>query len=682
MKKLLLFLLVVIASVDLSGEIAVKSFRKLDNDLDARVNFPLKDQNGKDCAIIKVVTTQTGFNFDGGQLGIVKTVQKASEIWMYVPYGLKRLSIFHPQLGQLRDYIIPINIDQSTVYEMILVSGKVTTFVEETIESQWLVITPEPANALVYINDEFVKSGIYQAKLKPGNYNYRVEAPLYHPLIGVIQIAGKKEELKAQLKPNYGYITITSSPEIDAQILIDDKPFPVNTPATTDKLKSGEYTVRVIKEMYQPYMQRVIVNDDKTTEINAFLQPNFAELTINASTDAAIYINNVLKGKGSWNGRLTTGVFSLEARLNQHRNAKQDIELNVGEKRIVNLQPRPICGSLDVITNPQGATITVDGKEYGKTPNTIRNLLIGDYKLQLSKAGFGSIQRNIHIEENNELIVNEKLINGRIVTINSNPSGAKLVIDNIDVGKTPYSGLLTYGSYKLSATLEGLTNDLDIEVNESGKSNFILNLGKKITIDADIKRCQVYINNQLVGFNPYTGNLDYGKYKVSVVREGRKFEKDIVVYKNNTETDVYFDIKKLIRVENNSGPANLFLSVLVPGLGDYNVTKREQNGVETMLWSYGLILSGVGCKLYSNSVYAKYHLATDQTEMDNFYTEANYANYGFYALVATGLAVWIYDIFWVANKGVQNKKGYTRDQISLIYDPSIQMAGITYKIKF
>ena len=71
MKKIFGFILFLsfIANVT-AQQISVKSFRKLETDLDARVTEPIKDQNGDLCAIIKVQTTQSGFYFDGGQLGI------------------------------------------------------------------------------------------------------------------------------------------------------------------------------------------------------------------------------------------------------------------------------------------------------------------------------------------------------------------------------------------------------------------------------------------------------------------------------------------------------------------------------------------------------------------------------------------------------------------------------------
>ncbi|MEI6579439.1 MAG: hypothetical protein WCN92_08265, partial [Eubacteriales bacterium] len=88
-------------------QIAVISFRALSNDLDARASYPKEDKNGEKAALIKIVTTETGFEFDAGVIGIVATVQKTSEIWLYVPRGSKVVTIKHPKLGLLRNYPYP-----------------------------------------------------------------------------------------------------------------------------------------------------------------------------------------------------------------------------------------------------------------------------------------------------------------------------------------------------------------------------------------------------------------------------------------------------------------------------------------------------------------------------------------------------------------------------------------------
>jgi len=405
----LVFMLLLLA-LTTYAEISVKSFRLLENDLDARVNYPMKDQNGDVCAIIKVVTSQTGFSFDGGMTGIVKTIEKPSEIWVYVPWGLKRLSIFHPQLGQLRDYMLTMSVERACVYELQLISGRIETTVVEEIVSQWLVINPKPANALVYINDEFVRTGDYSAKLKPGTYNYRVELPLYHTEAGVVELGIEKKTLSVSLKPAFGYIKVNSLPESGAQVFVDDKLLPSSTPLTTEPIASGEHTVQVVKEMYQPVAQKVTVADGQTIPLNVKMQPNFAELTINAPVGANILINNQQKGTGSWNGRLSAGVYSVEASLAQHRSARQDLELATGDKQSIDLQPTPIYGSLDVVSSPMGATIIIDGKEYGTTPNTIERILIGDYTVKLNKAGYELLSQKITIKENTNQSVNVSLL--------------------------------------------------------------------------------------------------------------------------------------------------------------------------------------------------------------------------------------------------------------------------------
>ena len=76
----------------------------------------VKDKNGDVCALIKFSVRDNKFTFEPN-MGVVKTEQKVGETWIYVPTQTKRITIRHPQLGILRDYVIPVNIEQKVVYE-------------------------------------------------------------------------------------------------------------------------------------------------------------------------------------------------------------------------------------------------------------------------------------------------------------------------------------------------------------------------------------------------------------------------------------------------------------------------------------------------------------------------------------------------------------------------------------
>ena len=82
----------------------------------------------------------------------------------------------------------------------------------------------------------------------------------------------------------------------------------------------------------------------------------------------------------------------------------------LGETKTITLDaPTPINGNIDVDSSPMGATIYIDGKNYGETPNYISDILIGEHELKLTKQGCTEIKKTITIKEDETLTINEKL---------------------------------------------------------------------------------------------------------------------------------------------------------------------------------------------------------------------------------------------------------------------------------
>lgn len=70
---LLSFLLFLPSILEAQNNISVKSFRLLETDLTANLEGTKEiDQNGEVAALIKVITTERGFVFDVGMLGIAR----------------------------------------------------------------------------------------------------------------------------------------------------------------------------------------------------------------------------------------------------------------------------------------------------------------------------------------------------------------------------------------------------------------------------------------------------------------------------------------------------------------------------------------------------------------------------------------------------------------------------------
>lgn len=385
--------------------ISVKSFRLLETDLTANTAGTMKrDQNNEVSALIKVVTTETGFAFDGGMLGIVGTEQRTGEIWVYVPQKSRKITLSHQKLGVLRDYYYPVPVEAGRTYEMVLTTGKVTTIVQESAGGQYLVMTVTPANAEVSIDDVPVEvaDGVVLTLLKYGRHTYRVSAALHEPTMGQFEIGNAKKELSVALLPAYGVLQVDSDPS-GAEVYIDgDYQSAGTTPFTSKWLSPGKHTLQFKMPVYKTRTMEVVVPGNGTTQpVEAMLQPNFAEVSVSAPGDAEIYINNELKGVGRWSGRLNAGLYTVEARKASHYSSSQSVEVVAGDKRTVTLSaPVPRYGSLNISTRPIGATVSVDGTALtGTTPNIYADILIGEHTLTVTKPGYVEAEQRIMVEE-------------------------------------------------------------------------------------------------------------------------------------------------------------------------------------------------------------------------------------------------------------------------------------------
>jgi len=452
----------------LQAQIAVKSFRVLPTDQTARITNPVKDQNGEKCALIKVVTDQSGFAWEGGMLGIVKVEKKTGEFWVYVPHGAKKITIKHDQLKVLRDYIYSEAIKEATVYEMVLTTGTVvTTIVAPKIESVWLMVNSNPSEAELFIDDTYVGQTPFQKKLKKQRYNYRLSKAKYQPNAGVVDLANitDKKQLDITLKPDFGSVYITSEPESGAIVFLDDNNTGKKTPCTISEIKSGSHRIKLRLEWYEPVVKEftLAAEEEKTLTVN--LAPSFGELTITTDPKADIFIDNQKKEFGQHTCRLSPGIYSIKAQKNAHTDDERSIEIIVGDKKNISLNPKPQYGTLDIASTPWEADITIDGKNYGKTPTTINNLLVGTYTIKLTKAGHAQLTKIITIEEGETESINVELPSGKQVTINSTPQGATLYIDNEYKGTTPFTTELSFGQHNAKLTLdeyEDLTKAIEI----------------------------------------------------------------------------------------------------------------------------------------------------------------------------------------------------------------------------
>ena len=344
MRRTTLYIFAILFScLSYSQSISVSSFKLLESDLTANTaGTTERDQNGEVAALIKVVTTQTGFVFDGGSLGIVKTKQTPGEVWVYIPHGAKKITIKHPQLGVLRDYYFPVSIEKARTYEMVLISGTVQTIVQQARTSQYVVFQLVPPNAIVELDGNLLQTvdGTATKMMKFGTYNYRVQAPNYLPEAGNVTVddPDNKKIVNVSLKPNFSKVTIKV--DNNAEIWINGVKKGNGT--WTGDLGEGTYE---FEAKLQGYRSTLLTKDLMVTQEPQVINlqtptPIYGEADINSSPAMAdIYIDGKKSGQTpQLISKLLIGSHQLRISKNGYEDHNSTLAIKERETVSVNAQ--------------------------------------------------------------------------------------------------------------------------------------------------------------------------------------------------------------------------------------------------------------------------------------------------------------------------------------------------------
>ena len=440
---------------------------------------PPKDVNARECAMVRVMTTTNEISFDESFCSAQKL--KTSEIDIYLPPNSRWLTIRRKGYKVL-DYHFPTALESKMVYVMELEYNKLDKPENAMPQENWLLLKALPKDAMVKIDGETVplRDGGATKMLNVGKHKYEANCDMYHATTGDFEVtADKTTTLDITLKPNFGYVKITSEPESDADVFIDDKRNGV-TPFTSDKLPSGTHIVEVVKDMYKSTRKEVTVRDGETETVTITMEPNFAEPVFTCSdAEAEIWINGEKKGTGKWTGRLPAGPYKVKTTKPSHKEIEKSMTLKAGDNSTITLDPpTPIYGRISVNSTPFEADIYLDGKKMGLTPKLLNNILIGSHELRIEKKGCAAVTRTVKVDEGKTAEISVDLPTGETITLKSNPTGATIYIDGENSGTAPVTQTLSYGSHNIKAEKDGVTKEMTVTVKEKGETEWTLNVRK------------------------------------------------------------------------------------------------------------------------------------------------------------------------------------------------------------
>lgn len=196
--------------------------------------------------------------------------------------------------------------------------------------------------------------------------------------------------------------------------------------------------------------------------------------------------------------------------------------------------------TLKVDSNPKGAAIYVDGQFRGYTPSTVSGQK-GKYSLKVSLRDYHDHTASVEVAKHESVTYTLAPLTYS-VTVDSEPRGAALYLNNRLQGNTPFtlSGLV--GRYLLKLCLPGYHDCAAILDNPRREtlSYTLLPITYTLTVLSEPRGAAVYLNGQFMGATPLAVSGLRGSCELKVSLEGRGDYTAVINIVHNETVSVAF----------------------------------------------------------------------------------------------------------------------------------------------
>ena len=385
--------------------------------------------------------------------------------------------------------IITENLDNQQRRELLFEGNAATFFMLEYKPTEiWVYLTAQYADYLKISHPDYSTIEFqFPVTLKP-NQGYEMVLAL--------------KEIPQE--DNFGSLVLTTKPENDADIFIDGTPMNQKTPYTNELMPTGKYEITVSKTRFKNVTQTVEITADEKTNVVIEMPTDLAKITLKTDYDTDIYIDGEFAGKSTWCDDLISGNHEIVYKKQYHNDAKQTITVEAEKAKTYELKPTPICGKLNINSNPSGASVIIDGKNYGVTPVTLNNVIIGTHVLRVENETSSSVE-TFTLDESNTLNINAKLETGRKISFSTNEKDDMIYVDGKYFGKSPLSAVLSVGEHEVAA-VRGAFRDMSINLDDFRDSQEVDIATKNITVETTGGTTSVKLEIDLLSKKTFTVN--------------------------------------------------------------------------------------------------------------------------------------------------------------------------------
>lgn len=267
-----------------------------------------------------------------------------------------------------------------------------------------LVVASFPSQASVMVDGQWRgRTPLRVSDLTPGQHAVRVLLDGY--LTEVRDVEARPLQpvaLDFTLKESRGRLTLTGVPE-DAQLTVNGAVYDPRDLGDLSVLV-GKTRLKVAKAGYRTFFQDITVKAGQPSFLKVELTPISGSLEcLSKPVPATVALDGHEAGVTPVTLRsLSYGSHEVELRAPGYASHRESVSVVDETPHVLQVELRPLYGSLSISSEPMGAEILLEGKSQGKTPLTLTELNPGSLELEARLEGYQSRQEQARIEAGRE----------------------------------------------------------------------------------------------------------------------------------------------------------------------------------------------------------------------------------------------------------------------------------------
>ncbi len=238
-------------------------------------------------------------------------------------------------------------------------------------------------------------------------------------------------------------------------------------------IAAGTHVIEVQREAFAVHRETIELPADATVEVIASLQRIKPGLEVETDVESArILLDGQEIGVGSAVvDPVEPGAHTLVVEGGEFGRYEGTVDLPSARMTPVRVKLRGSLGSLKVTTQPDGAAVTVDGRNYGTTPAVVEPVQPGSHGIRITKDGMSEILQTVVVEPGQETTIDAVLLaEGGLLDVRPTPRDAVVYVNGVELGiGRQVVGPLKPGTYSIRATYPGHADYVQPAVVDAGR---------------------------------------------------------------------------------------------------------------------------------------------------------------------------------------------------------------------